>query len=147
MFRRQRSQQQHMSTLAKHATTVEQILTAIGARVGMLTKNASRSNGYLYGLYVQKIYQSVELYLQEKQTIAGNTSYCTACGILSRAPSFGGYYCENCGNTLSYAIDMTRFPQPNLVSLYGENAHRACPNCSAQVGFYKGECLRCGHEL
>ena len=115
--------------------------------VGIMTKNASRSNAYMYGIYIQKIDQCAYLYSQEKQQLVGNTAYCVACGVISRAPSFKGYYCENCGYTLPSAVEQERFPQPDLAVLYGENAHRACPNCSAQVGFYKGSCLRCGHEL
>ena len=105
--------------------------------VGMLTKNASRSNAYMYGLHIHKIYQMLEQYMQEKQRNLGqSTAYCNACGIQSRAPSFGGFFCENCGNTLSYALDIRRYPQPNLQSLYGENMQRPCPNCASQVGFY-----------
>jgi len=116
--------------------------------VGLLTKNAVRSNGYLYGLYMARVYQSVQRYLQEKQQLAGQRStYCPACGILSRAPAFGGFYCENCGNTLPFALELTRFPQPNLIRLYGENIQRPCPNCDSQVGYYRGACMRCGYEL
>jgi hypothetical protein len=115
--------------------------------VGMLSKNASRTSGYLYGLHITKIYQCVDQYMQEKQRIAGQSAYCPACGSLSSAPSFGGYYCEHCGNTLPFALDMTRYPKPQLTSVYGENIHRPCPKCNSQVGFYKGECLRCGYQL
>lgn len=115
--------------------------------VGILTKNASRSNHYMYGFYIMKIYQCVEIYLQEKSQVAGNTIYCRACGQISRAPAFKGHYCESCGTTLPHAIDQARFPQPDLAELYGETAQRACPNCTAKVGFHNGSCLRCGHEL
>ena len=116
--------------------------------IGMLTKNASRANGYMYGLHIHKIYQCVNIYVQEKQQLANeNTVYCHACGIVSRAPGFGGFFCENCGNTLPYALNVNRFPQPNMSNLYGENIQHACPNCRSQVGFYNGKCLRCGHEL
>lgn len=124
------------------------IFDAQNALVGMLTKNAGRSSGYMFGLHIHKIYQMIEQYLQEKQRNAGQSSaYCNACGIQSRAPSFGGFFCENCGNTLSYAIDLRRYPQPNLSGLYGENMQRPCPNCASQVGFYNGKCLRCGFNL
>jgi hypothetical protein len=115
--------------------------------VGMLTKNASRNSGYMYGLHISKIYQCVELYHQEAGQITGNAAYCPACGVISRAPGFGGYYCENCGNTLPYALDATRYPQLHLMALYGETKHQPCPNCGSQAGFYKHECLRCGFEL
>jgi hypothetical protein len=116
--------------------------------IGMLTKNASRSNQYVYGLYIHKIYQCVHLYLQEKQQLVGhNTAYCSACGIISRAPAFGGFFCENCGSTLPYALDVKRFPQPNLGHLYGETTQPPCPNCRSQVGFHNRKCQRCGFEL
>jgi hypothetical protein len=115
--------------------------------VGMLTKDASRSNGYMYGLHISRIYQCVEQYHQELAQITGNVAYCPACGIISRAPGFGGNYCEHCGNTLPFAIDRTRFPQTHLISLYGETNHHPCPNCASQAGFYQKACLRCGYEL
>lgn len=117
--------------------------------VGMLTNNASRSNGYMYGLHIYKIYQCVDQYIQEVAQLQGQkTIYCTACGIISRAPSFGGYYCEHCGITHPYAMGNThRTPQVNLTQLYNENTQRPCPNCTSQVGFYDRACLRCGHRL
>ena len=118
--------------------------------VGMLTTNASRSNGYMYGLHIYKVYQCVDQHLQEKAQLQGqNSIYCRDCGIISRAPAFGGYYCERCGVTHSYAIgeNMHRSPQPNLTQLYNENTQRPCPNCTSQVGFYNRACMRCGHRL
>lgn len=116
--------------------------------VGMLTKNASRSNGYMYGLHIHKIYQCIDMYIHEKGQLEGqNTIYCNACGVVSRAPSFGGHFCENCGNTHPYAVKTHRYPQPNLAHLYGEDARASCPKCASQVGFYERECLRCGHQL
>jgi hypothetical protein len=116
--------------------------------VGMLTKNASRSNGYMYGLHIHKIYQMLEQFMQERQQSVGqSTAYCNSCGVQSHAPSYGGFFCENCGSTLAYAVDVRRYPQPNLSALYGENMQRPCPNCASQVGFYNGNCLRCGFAL
>ena len=115
--------------------------------VGMLTKDASRSNGYMYGLHISKIYQCVEQYIQEIRQLTGQAAYCPSCGVVSRAPALGGYYCEHCGNVLPHAIDMTRYPQDHLKSLYGENAHQPCPQCGSRAGFYKKDCLRCGFEL
>ena len=116
--------------------------------VGMLTGNASRANGYMYGLHIQQIYHSVDMYIHETGQLEGqNTLYCNACGIISRAPSFSGYFCENCGNTHPYAVNIHRYPQPGLAHLYGENARGACPDCGSNVGFYERECLRCGIEL
>lgn len=114
--------------------------------VGLLTKNTSRSSGYAYGLHILKVYEAIQQYYQEKQQNVGQTLYCFSCGIMSRAVAYNGFYCENCGSTLSYAVEITRYPQMNLVGLYGENAHRPCPNCDSQVGYYKGFCMRCGYE-
>ncbi|MDQ7035477.1 MAG: serine protease [Anaerolineae bacterium] len=115
--------------------------------VGMLTKDARRSSGYMYGLHISKIYQCVKQYHQELSQLTGNSAYCPACGIMSRAPAFGGNYCEHCGNTLPASLDINRRPQPHLIALYGEAAHQPCPNCGSQAGFYKKDCLRCGYEL
>ena len=116
--------------------------------VGMLTGNASRSNGYMYGLHIQQIYHCIDMYIHEKGQLEGqNTIYCNACGIISRAPSFGGHFCENCGNTHPYAVNIHRYPQPGLAHLYGEDTRGACPKCGSNVGFYERECLRCGYEL
>lgn len=115
--------------------------------VGMLTRNARRSTRYFYGLHISKVYQCAEQYAQEVQMHKGDSAYCYACGIMSRAPAFGGFYCENCGEVLPYAESIRRRPQPNLVSLYRENTQRPCPNCKSPVGFYRGKCLRCGYEL
>ncbi len=116
------------------------------ALVGLLTKNTRRSNGFAYALHILKVYDMVQQYYSEKQQAVGQTLYCFACGIMSRAISFNGFYCENCGSTLSYAVEITRYPQMNLVGLYGENAHHPCPNCGSQVGYYQGFCMRCGYE-
>ncbi|GAB5492240.1 MAG: hypothetical protein Phog2KO_24550 [Phototrophicaceae bacterium] len=118
--------------------------------VGMLTSNASRSNGYMYGLHIYKIYQCVDQYIQEKIRSQGQrTLYCRDCGIISHAPSVGGYYCEHCGVTHPYALSegVHRTPQVNLTQLYNENTQRPCPNCASQVGFYDRACMRCGHRL
>lgn len=115
--------------------------------VGMLTCNARRSTRYFYGLHISKIYQCAEQYAQETKMHTGDSAYCYSCGIMSRAPAFGGYYCENCGEVLSYAESMRRIPQPNLVSLYRENTQRPCERCQSSVGYYRGKCLRCGYEV
>lgn len=114
--------------------------------VGMLTKNLARSNGYMYGLHIMKIREMLQVYGRELQE-RGQSSYCFKCGAISHAPQFGGFYCERCGSTLSYAMNITRYPQPNLVGLYGENDNRPCPNCDSTVGFHKGLCLRCGYKM
>jgi|GEM_PF-2472635 len=116
--------------------------------VGMLSNNANRSNGYKYGLHIHKIYKCADQYIHEKSQFLGeNTIYCNACGTISRAPSSGGYFCETCFHTHPYAVDIKRYPQVNLASLYGENNLQPCSNCSSQAGFYDRACLRCGYRL
>ena len=146
---RQRMEAHWIPTLINHLLDAggNPIFNDQNALVGMLTKNASRSNGYLYGLHISKIIQCAGQYTQEKQQTVGDTAYCDACGIISKAPNLGGFFCENCGNTLPFAKDLARYPQRNMISIYGENHQRPCPNCQSQVGFYKGECMRCGFEL
>jgi tetrahydromethanopterin S-methyltransferase subunit G len=123
------------------------IFNTDGEIVGMLTQNAGRNSGYIYGLNIGKILHSVHQYQQELSQQTTRTTYCNACGIISRAPAVGGFFCENCGHTLPYAQDMVRYPQPNMISLYGENVHRPCPECQSRVGFYNGTCMRCGYDL
>ncbi|MGJ3240153.1 MAG: trypsin-like peptidase domain-containing protein [Anaerolineae bacterium] len=116
--------------------------------VGMMTNNASRSNGYFYGLYIHKIYECVEYYVYEVGQHQGrNTEYCATCGVISIAPTMGGYFCEHCGNVLPYALNIQRAPQPELARLYGETERNPCPNCGSQAGFHGRDCLRCGYQL
>jgi len=116
--------------------------------VGMMTNNASRSNVYMYGLHIHKIYEFIDRYIHEKGQLDGqNTLYCNSCGVISRAPSFGGYFCETCGNTHPYAVDIKRYPQSNLAALYGDDQRQPCPDCSSRAGFYNRACLRCGFRL
>jgi len=143
--------------LAQHwiPTLIEQLQDAGGdpifddnnLLVGMLTRNASRANGYVYGLHISKIQQLLDGYRQEVRQQADNRVYCRHCGTSSRAAAYGGFYCETCGAVLPYAENMQRFPQPNTVALYGENIHRQCPKCSSQVGYYDSKCLRCGYDI
>lgn len=114
--------------------------------LGMLTRNARRSTPYFYGLHISKIYDCVAQYTEEKKFHLGAAAYCYACGMMSRAPAYGGYYCENCGEVLPYAEHIRRTPQPNLVSLYRENTQLPCVNCHSPVGYYGGACLRCGYR-
>lgn len=114
--------------------------------VGLLTRNASRQTGLLYGLHISQVYQCVRNYMQELTQI-NNPAYCTSCGSLSRAPHYGGFYCETCGGVLPGMENVRRFQQPNLEGLYGDNMHRPCPNCSSRAGYYESRCLRCGYDV
>lgn len=114
--------------------------------VGMLTRNASRSSGYLYALHISALYKCVETYTQENSLDSSRT-YCRSCGFSSRAVSFGGFYCEMCGSTLSYAMELTRFPVNQAAAFYGETMHAPCRHCGARAGYYNGACLRCGGLL
>lgn len=117
------------------------------ALIGMMTRNASRSTGYFYGLHINAIFQSVQLFIQEAQQLSGQGIYCTSCGCSSRAGAFKAYYCETCGSVLPPAMDIRRRPLENVGALYGETMHRPCPNCSSTVGYYNGVCLRCGFDV
>lgn len=114
--------------------------------IGMLSRNASRTSGYVYGLHVSKVFESLEKYFQELRT-SSHRAYCPGCGYASRAIEVGAFYCEVCGCVLPFAANTQRFPQPQTANFYGENIHRPCANCQARAGFFNGACLRCGHEL
>ncbi|MEO0596743.1 MAG: serine protease [Chloroflexota bacterium] len=115
--------------------------------VGMLTKNASRASGYMYGLHIHKIYECVDQYVYEKGQVADRqTIYCNSCGIISVAPSYRGFFCEHCGIKHPYVEENMLEPQPTLAGLYGEN-DRPCQNCGSQIGIYNGACMRCGAEI
>ncbi len=114
--------------------------------VGMLSKNSSRSSPYVYGLHISKVFECLQQYVREMQETS-NRVYCPTCGYTSQAAAFGAFYCEVCGSTLPFARERPRFPQARTENLYGENVHRPCQNCNSRVGYYNGECLRCGHEI
>ncbi len=116
--------------------------------LGILTHNASRETGYVYGLHISHIYNQVRQYLTERQQ-AGNAGYCTSCGNITRAEHYGGYYCETCGALLPKFNKMTRQHRstPQLLQIYNENLSRACPRCNAKVGYYNAKCLRCSYDL
>ncbi len=116
------------------------------ALVGMMTRNASRTTSYFYGLHISAIYQCVQMFLQEAQQLGNQGIYCSSCGSSSRAGAFKAYYCETCGSVLPPALDIRRRPMENVGALYGETMNRPCPNCRATIGFYNGVCLRCGFE-
>jgi len=115
--------------------------------IGMLTHNANRTSPYVYGININAIYRFAEHYSQESRSAGGQLIYCPGCGILSRAGTVGGYYCEMCGSTLPTAENVRRSPLPQLARFYGETMHRPCPNCDSRVGFFNGACLRCGYQI
>lgn len=115
--------------------------------VGMMTRNASRNSGFLYGVHITLIYKCVDQHTYETQQLNGRGVYCNHCGNLSRAGAFNAFYCERCGATLPPALAVDRYPQPNMGALYGENMNRPCPHCRSTVGYYQGTCLRCGRDV
>ena len=124
------------------------IFLSNGVLVGMLTKNASRANGYYYGLDIHMIYHCLNQYLSERQHLSQvQVEYCRQCGSLSQAAHHQGYYCEYCGSTLPGALEIRRRPLPQLAWLYGEDQGSTCPNCQAHSGFHHQRCLRCGYEI
>jgi DNA-directed RNA polymerase subunit RPC12/RpoP len=115
--------------------------------VGMMTRNASRNSGFLYGLHISMIYKCVDQHTHELQQLSGRGVYCNHCGNLSRAGVFNAFYCERCGATLPPALAIDRYPQPNMGALYGENMNQPCPHCRSTVGYAHGVCLRCGRDV
>jgi len=116
--------------------------------LGLLTRNHSRETGLTYGLHISHIYACVNQYIYDRQQNP-NAGYCSSCGSMTYAQHFGGYYCETCGTVLPGFESTVRklMKSPQLLQVYGENLHRACPNCSARVGFHDGHCLRCGYDI
>ena len=116
--------------------------------LGLLTRNHSRETGLTYGIHIAHIYACVNQYIYDRQQNP-NAGYCIDCGSMTSAQQFGGYYCETCGSTLPGFESTIRkqVNSPQLLQVYGENLHRACPNCSARVGFHDGHCLRCGYDI
>ncbi len=118
-----------------------------GTLVGMLTRNHFGTNGYFYALHITAIYQALQLYEQEVAQFNGAEAvYCPQCGALSRAKSMGGHYCETCGSTLPYALQLIRQPNPATAVLYGEHLFAPCTYCGARVGKYDEKCLRCDNN-
>lgn len=113
--------------------------------VGMLTLNANRAVPYVFVLHVSMITRLLERFTRERHNMPGYR-YCPSCGHLSRAALMGGFYCETCGAVYPESEGRQRFPMPSLMSLYGETRSRPCVNCGSSVGYYKGECLRCGYQ-
>ncbi|MEP6986817.1 MAG: trypsin-like peptidase domain-containing protein [Chloroflexota bacterium] len=110
--------------------------------IGMITRNTASTSAYVYGLHINTIRTQVDLFRQE--TTEGAKTYCRHCGFYSRALSAGGYYCERCGGLHPQAEGLVRFPQAQTQAFYYEHNSMSCPNCNANVGFYRNNCLRCG---
>ncbi len=85
--------------------------------VGMLTRNAARNSGYLYGLHVSIIRQKIELYYREMHQDPDRL-YCGTCGNLSKAGADGLYYCETCGALFPFAVKLHRTPHPRANLYY-----------------------------
>jgi hypothetical protein len=116
--------------------------------LGILTRNNSRETGLTYGLHISHIYACVNQYIHDRQQNP-NAGYCISCGSMTYAQHYGGYYCETCGTVLPGFEETVRMQSNSsqLLQVYGENLHRACPNCSARAGFHDGNCLRCGYDI
>ena len=112
------------------------------ALVGMMTKNHSRASGYLYGIHISAIHRCVEQYHAE-MTTGERRIYCPGCGVASRATGAGYFYCEVCGSVAPLARNVGRYPQGEP---FPEPNRIRCIHCEAQVGFYGGNCLRCGRK-
>lgn len=110
---------------------------------GMLTRNISSSSAYVYGVYINAIRRCLEQFYNEMRA-TNQRVYCQSCGYVSQAGGAGAYYCENCGTTLPHAVEVNRFPTPQLAAFYAENNLVTCPHCYARAGFHNGLCLRCG---
>ena len=110
--------------------------------IGMITRNTASTSAYVYGLHINTIRTQVDLFRQE--TAEGAKAYCRHCGFYSRALASGGYYCEHCGGLHPQAEGLIRFPQAQTQAYYYEHNSMSCPNCNANVGFYRNNCLRCG---
>ena len=109
--------------------------------VGMLTRNASRSSAYLFGVHISAIRRLTELYVSEVTGV--RRAYCPNCGAASRSTAAGYFYCEVCGSVSSQARQFARAPQADP---YAEVSQMRCVHCGAQVGFHGGRCLRCGRS-
>ncbi len=118
---------------------------ARGFLYGLMTDNTFRGKRQRFGFYAAAISTLLSEYAAELQQIAPYMpTYCPACGGSSRAPIYGGFYCELCGAVLPQYAQTPRRPHinANTMILYDE-MHPPCQRCGAQVGRYRGKCLRC----
>ncbi len=121
------------------------IYDAAGQWCGLLTDNTFRGGPKRFGLHAAAILTLLGQYATELQQLAPHVpAYCPACGSSSRALIYGGFYCETCGSVLPQYAQKPRYPQANAntLLLYNET-HPPCQRCGAQVGMYRGKCLRC----
>jgi hypothetical protein len=114
--------------------------------IGMLTRNASRTSTDVYALHIHTIMARLAEYQQALQVDPQRT-YCPNCGYISRAANFNAFYCEQCGAVLPTSQGVNRYPLPQMAALYAENLQRPCRTCSSRVGYYDGQCLRCGSDF
>jgi hypothetical protein len=115
-----------------------------GTLLGMMTRNAFRTNNLLYGLSIIMIAQLYDAYVMEARQLGASATYCPFCGALSRAAQVGAFYCECCGAVLPQFVTVARYPisGQQTAALYNET-HPPCARCGARVGKYKNKCLRC----
>ncbi|MEM6527369.1 MAG: serine protease, partial [Chloroflexota bacterium] len=79
--------------------------------VGMLTRNATRNGGQLFGLHISVIRRKFEEYYTETRRDPERL-YCGTCGNLSKAGEAGLFYCEACGALFPFAQKLHRTPHP-----------------------------------
>lgn len=94
-----------------------------GDLVGMLTRNSSRSSGYLYGLHISVIRKKIAELFHEMQTDRERI-YCGTCGCRSKAGAEGLYYCEVCGALFPFARRLHRTPHPRGGFYYDSDLNR-----------------------
>ncbi|MFQ3648625.1 MAG: serine protease [Anaerolineae bacterium] len=134
-------------------TTLERLPDAGGNPVydpqgqwcGLLTDNTFRGGRQRFGLHAAAILTLLGQFATELQQLAPHVPVCCpACGSSSRALIYGGFYCETCGSVLPQYAQKPRYPQANTntLLLYNET-NPPCQRCGAQVGMYRGKCLRC----
>ncbi|MEL6273392.1 MAG: hypothetical protein AAFR22_26555, partial [Chloroflexota bacterium] len=85
--------------------------------VGMLTRNASRNGGQLFGLHISVIRRKFEEYYTEKRHDP-QRRYCGTCGNRSKAGEDGLFYCEFCGALFPFARRLHRTPHPRAHLYY-----------------------------
>lgn len=117
-----------------------------GHALALLTRNVKQDTGEAWAISLAHVLSLAEQAMQEVRLLR-RARLCRACGSRAQASQYGGRYCETCGARLpAPAAPNADAPDfERLAQIYGENQSRACPHCAAQVGYYGGRCLRCGH--
>ena len=109
--------------------------------LGILTRNQSADGGCL-ALTMGRVLALAEQFRRDRQLMPRSV-YCSCCGSLARAPSYGGLSCEGCGARMQR--DQAGDARPEqLARLYGEASGPPCQHCGAHCGSHAGRCLRCG---